>query len=446
MVWETLADAVASDASQFGGQYLNRISQLMTGTDIATTDATLKPLIGTDWRFKSGRLFIQDSGNNNTVQVISDDQTVNTIVKIPIQTQSTDYISLRNQTETLTHKTIDATQNTILNLSGAWNPNGVETLTNKTINAPNNTITNIADTNVSATAAIAKTKLAALNIGDSDISSHTSTKITITNKAQLPATAVYTGDTQTLTAKTMDYNANTFQNFPSGGGSTSPMNWALTRRAWGYGVADPTALVWGGMIDRVTTTVGSSGTNTGGTDNTVGVYWQTGTGTTTSQRAGGTPGGTTINYIEPDWNPYIEAKIKLPTTIHQFAVGLTSQSGLATSDTILASTDIGILVGVRSTDSTFQIFTNNGTGAMTVTNIPTVNPKDGNWHLITMKTVFGSSFVTVSIDGNTPVNSSTTRFPTTTQKMAFMSMIGNGSAAVNDILTHRAYWIEWDQN
>ena len=39
--WETLGDAIATDSDQFGGQYLNRITQLMLGADMAATDATL---------------------------------------------------------------------------------------------------------------------------------------------------------------------------------------------------------------------------------------------------------------------------------------------------------------------------------------------------------------------------------------------------------------------
>ena len=49
----------------------------------------------------------------------------------------------------------------------------------------------IDDNNIASSAGIAKSKLAALNIGDSDVSSHTSTKITITDKTHLNANILY---------------------------------------------------------------------------------------------------------------------------------------------------------------------------------------------------------------------------------------------------------------
>lgn len=139
--WETLIDALASDSDRFGGQYLNRLSSLFTGNDIGAVDSTLKPIIGTDWKFRSGNFFLNDSNNDNTIQILPDNQTVNTIAKIPTQSFTPDYIVLRKQSEELENKIIDGTKNTITNLGiSGWNPNATETLTNKTISAALNKI------------------------------------------------------------------------------------------------------------------------------------------------------------------------------------------------------------------------------------------------------------------------------------------------------------------
>lgn len=63
-----------------------------------------------------------------------------------------------------------------------------KTVTNKTIDAVQNTVS---------------------NIDDDAIAAHTSTKITISNKVQLPSNTVYTSDTQTVTGKTVNLTDNT---------------------------------------------------------------------------------------------------------------------------------------------------------------------------------------------------------------------------------------------
>ncbi len=140
--WEQKAGAVDSDASKFGGKFLNRISQYFSDVDIGTLDSTLRPIIATATTFKNLALFIRDANNNHTVNITSDDQTTNTTAKFPAQSQATDYISLRKQTEELENKTIDATKNTLTNLpAGTWDRDATETLTHKTINTVDNTIT-----------------------------------------------------------------------------------------------------------------------------------------------------------------------------------------------------------------------------------------------------------------------------------------------------------------
>lgn len=114
--WETLSDAIATDSDQFGGAYLNRITQLLIGADIAVSDATLAPVMGTSWTFKSGKLFLTDVAGTHTINLIPDTQSVNTIIKTPAQSFTPDYIVLRTQAETLQNKVLSGTQNTFSNI------------------------------------------------------------------------------------------------------------------------------------------------------------------------------------------------------------------------------------------------------------------------------------------------------------------------------------------
>lgn len=114
--WETLSDAIATDSDQFGGAYLNRITQLLIGADIAVSDATLAPTIGTNWTFKSGKLFLIDVAGTHTINLIPDTQSVNTVIKTPLQSFTPDYIVLRTQAETLQNKVLSGTQNTFSNI------------------------------------------------------------------------------------------------------------------------------------------------------------------------------------------------------------------------------------------------------------------------------------------------------------------------------------------
>jgi hypothetical protein len=115
--WESLSDAIATDADQFGGQYLNRITQLLIGADIAASDSTLAPIIGTKWTFKTGTLFLHDTPGTHTINIVPDTQSVNTVLKTPAQSFTPDYISLRTQSEELQNKVIDGTKNTLLNMA-----------------------------------------------------------------------------------------------------------------------------------------------------------------------------------------------------------------------------------------------------------------------------------------------------------------------------------------
>jgi hypothetical protein len=203
--WESLSDAIATDANQFGGAYLNRITQLLIGADIAVGDSTLAPIIGTKWTFKSGKLWLQDVAGTHTLNIIPDTQTVDTVIKTPLQTFTPDYISLRKQSESLENKTLDGSKNTFLLVPDSALSANVDLLNT----AGTTTALDTFLTNCLGLRNPANTFTTTLNSGA------TAGAITITLPT-IANTLVGRTTTDTLTGKTMDYTLNTFLNFPGG--------------------------------------------------------------------------------------------------------------------------------------------------------------------------------------------------------------------------------------
>jgi hypothetical protein len=61
MVYPEITGVLASITTKFGGDIAQWMSQLHKGIDIGASDSTLKPLINTDWRYKTGRLRFIDA-------------------------------------------------------------------------------------------------------------------------------------------------------------------------------------------------------------------------------------------------------------------------------------------------------------------------------------------------------------------------------------------------
>jgi hypothetical protein len=203
--WETLSDAIATDTNQFGGAYLNRITQLLIGADIAAADSTLAPIIGTKFTFKSGKLWLQDVAGTHTINIIPDTQTVDTVLKTPLQSFTPDYISLRKQSESLENKTLDGSKNTFLLIPDSALSANVDLLNT----AGTTTALDTFLTNCLGLRNPANTFTTTLNSG-AIAGAITITLPTITN------TLVGRTTTDTLTGKIMDYTQNTFLNFPGG--------------------------------------------------------------------------------------------------------------------------------------------------------------------------------------------------------------------------------------
>lgn len=95
-------------------------------------------------------------------------------------------------------------------------------------------------------------------------------------------------------------------------------------------------------------------------------------------------------------------------------------AGAWLGDTPLGSSDSGLMFGYRSTDTTWMIFYNGGTGAMTAAS--TGVSKDTNFHLLIITWPQAGGSVTFQIDLGTPITI-TTGLPTTLTGL-FCNVIG----------------------
>lgn len=108
---------------------------------------------------------------------------------------------------------------------------------------------------------------------------------------------------------------------------------------------------------------------------------------------------------ERAWNAYIKAKVKASaTTSMRVFVGFSSLNQLTASNTILATTDSGVLVGFDTTNANWSTYNNDGTGAQVVTSNAVA--KDTGWRTLEVSLVSGGN-ATTKIDGANTVTVST---------------------------------------
>lgn len=134
----------------FAGDVLNWVIQYHDDVDLAAGDPNGVVHILTETVFNSGRLKWYDSNKSHLIAITFPDYTEDKTITFPSTLPSTDDLVTRTAVQTLVNKTIDSSINAIS------------------------------------------------NIGDSAITSHTSTKITITAKGQLNSSITYTDQTNTF--------------------------------------------------------------------------------------------------------------------------------------------------------------------------------------------------------------------------------------------------------
>lgn len=108
MVWKQVTNADAGDADHFGGNDLDKISQLFSATSaVDTVD------VNSDWTYRNNRLFLRNPANTFSYQFTAAAIVANRVITLPLLTAG-DTMVTEAFTQTLTNKTILASQNTIV--------------------------------------------------------------------------------------------------------------------------------------------------------------------------------------------------------------------------------------------------------------------------------------------------------------------------------------------
>jgi hypothetical protein len=112
MPYPEITGILTSIATKFGGDITQWISQLLKGIDIGVTDPTLKPLINTDWRFKTGRLRLIDTQPTpNEVNYALENQTGSRTITIPVLDAAGNVPLFTDLAQTVKNKIINANDN-----------------------------------------------------------------------------------------------------------------------------------------------------------------------------------------------------------------------------------------------------------------------------------------------------------------------------------------------
>jgi hypothetical protein len=129
------------------------------------------------------------------------------------------------------------------------------------------------------------------------------------------------------------------------------------------------------------------------------------------------------------------------TTTARLYFGLTSATALPISDTPLATTDNGIIVGWSTTDTTYQIYHNDGATSVTKDAITGAIAKDAAFHTVEISWPAAGN-MTVTFDGTAQTISAD--LPATTANL-FLNAVGQTSAATARTVTIHGIWAETDK-
>ena len=240
---------------------------------------------------------------------------------------------------------------------------------------------------------------------------------------------------QTMTSKTLTLSTiDTMQNTVSGVVQDPSMK--------RVGLASPrgnTLFLFGAFADH---TFGTTGTIANVFDTSQGVSTSLPTTAVSGVQSGLVSPGTGVGQGRRLFGMRIKTvcKVDLATNC-RFHFGFTSATALPISDTPLANTDSGVLIGWISTDTNFTIRTNDGTGAATVTVFTGNIPKDANYHTFQIDWT-ASGNVNVTMDGT--VMTFNTRIPATTTNLFFNQVVQTTTTTAKT-MTISGTWAEADK-
>lgn len=213
-------------------------------------------------------------------------------------------------------------------------------------------------------------------------------------------------------------------------------------------------------IGQYIPTSGNTATTVGAASGMLGGYTPTGAGTNSNtydttegsvlaNLATTTTAGQNAGLVSPTvgvgmGRRLISMRVKIRFKIDAVASGVSrfyfgfSSAALSISDNPLAATDNGFIVGYNSTDTSFQIWSNDGATSVTKTAPNSTIAKDTNFHTIEIAWPANGS-ITVVIDNTYTTISSD--LPATTANLFFNAVVQNVTAAARTI-SIKAIYIE----
>ena len=142
--YPTIASPRTTTGTSYGGDVPNKIQRLLNDFDIADIDSTEIPRINTNFRFRTNRLQLFAGTTNFVVKHKTDNLAADAVVLYPsdLSTSVDNEIAFVEVAQELKNKVLDTQFNSFIDIRNA---------------------------NIATDAAIAKSKLAALAIGDADV-------------------------------------------------------------------------------------------------------------------------------------------------------------------------------------------------------------------------------------------------------------------------------------
>lgn len=182
------------------------------------------------------------------------------------------------------------------------------------------------------------------------------------------------------------------------------------------------------------------GTNSVAWDTTEGVIATWATASTTNTQCGLVAPAGGIGMTRRAFYTRVRARFSSATSSVSTRVyfGFTSNSTLPITDTPLATTEHGVIVGYSSTDTTYQIYHNDGATSVTKNAITGAIAKNTNYHTIEIAWNPSGNIV-VTFDGVSQVVS--TDLPGTTTNLFFNCVVQTTSAAVRS-MNFKGLWFE----
>lgn len=183
--------------------------------------------------------------------------------------------------------------------------------------------------------------------------------------------------------------------------------------------------------------ISGAAANTFAWDNWEGRYTVCNTSTTSGTRCGLNWTTGSLSLVDRRQNPRFKVRVKVPTSANtRLYVGLSSATAIPASDTPLATTDSGVLMGWDSNDTQISYWHNEGGGATATT--ATIGPAssvNGNWHQfeIQFDEVTAKCILTLTTGGTAYTTTLSTKLPTTDTQLIPYVVVSNSTAATRSL-------------